>query len=243
MKFDFDPAVAKEVWVEEAIMYSNIKRWCEKNKANGKHYYDGYYRTYNSMEAFCKLFTFWTFDQIRRILKNLEDKKYIKTWEYNTNKYDRTKWYTPLVDFQHSICVNPQMDLSEPTNDITYTDNKPNNKTYRGNFYPPTLEEIVDYCKSRGNEVDPEKRYNFYASKWRMVGKNKMVNRRAAVRTREKKKDIDEIFQEYKKSQEDITPETKPIVWKSFIDKYWKDKMQKVLDKVNEWIGTFIANL
>lgn len=243
MKYDFDPVIAKDVWVEEAIMYSNIKWWCEKNKANGKHYYDGYYWTYNSMEAFCKLFTFWSKEQIKRIIYNLENKWYLKTWEYNSNKYDRTKRYAPLVDFQHLSVSNDTVGEVEWHTHITYTDNKPDNKTYRGGFHPPTLEEVIVYCNSRGNNVDPQKWWDFYASKWRMVWKNKMKDWHAAVRTWEKPKDLSEIVQEYRKSQEWITSETKAEVWQWFIKKYWKETMQKVLDEVNKWVGTFIFNI
>ncbi len=93
IKMRFDPVVAKKVGVEEAIMYSNIRYWCIKNKANKKHFNDGRFWTYNSIEAFCDLFPFWTEKQIRRILNNLIKKGYVKTGNYNKKGYDRTKWY------------------------------------------------------------------------------------------------------------------------------------------------------
>lgn len=51
---------------------------------------------------------------------------------------------------------------------------------------PPKQEEVIDYCKSRGKGVDPEKWFDFYTSKGWMVGKNKMKDWKAAVRTWEK---------------------------------------------------------
>ena len=51
---------------------------------------------------------------------------------------------------------------------------------------PPTLEAVREYCKERRNSVDPEKFYDFYASKGWMVGKNKMKDWKAAVRTWER---------------------------------------------------------
>ncbi len=53
-------------------------------------------------------------------------------------------------------------------------------------FMPPTLDEVTDYCRERGNRVDPEKWFDFYASKGWMIGKNKMKDWKAAVRTWEK---------------------------------------------------------
>lgn len=50
-------------------------------------------------------------------------------------------------------------------------------------FKPPTLEEVQAYCKERNNKVDPNKWYDFYLSKAWMIGKNKMRDWKAAVRT------------------------------------------------------------
>jgi len=53
-------------------------------------------------------------------------------------------------------------------------------------FTPPKVEEIAEYCKSRGNKVDPERFWNFYESKGWVIGKSKMKNWKAAVHTWEK---------------------------------------------------------
>lgn len=53
-------------------------------------------------------------------------------------------------------------------------------------FAPPTLEEVTAYCRERGNKVDPQKFVDFYTMKGWMVGKNKMKDWRAAVRTWER---------------------------------------------------------
>lgn len=54
------------------------------------------------------------------------------------------------------------------------------------NFSPPTLQDIREYCIERNNNVDPETFFDFYESKGWMVGKNKMKDWKAAVRTWEK---------------------------------------------------------
>jgi len=53
-------------------------------------------------------------------------------------------------------------------------------------FIPPTLEEVVAYCQERNNGVDPQKWYDFYSAKGWMIGKNKMRDWKAAVRTWER---------------------------------------------------------
>ena len=54
-------------------------------------------------------------------------------------------------------------------------------------FQKPSLDDIREYCISRGNQVDPEQFFNFYESKGWMVGKSPMKDWRAAIRTWEKR--------------------------------------------------------
>jgi hypothetical protein len=50
-------------------------------------------------------------------------------------------------------------------------------------FVPPSLEEVQAYCSERGNGIDAQAFIDFYASKGWMVGKTKMSDWKAAVRT------------------------------------------------------------
>lgn len=50
-------------------------------------------------------------------------------------------------------------------------------------FAPPPLQEVSEYCKERNNGVNAQKFLDFYTSKGWMVGKNKMKDWRAAIRT------------------------------------------------------------
>ena len=61
---------------------------------------------------------------------------------------------------------------------------KRNNK--RNIFVPPTIQEVADYCLERHNTVDPEKFVSYYESNGWMVGRNKMKDWKAAVRTWER---------------------------------------------------------
>lgn len=51
---------------------------------------------------------------------------------------------------------------------------------------PPNIEDVKSYCKERKNDVDPERWFDFYSAKNWMIGKNKMKDWKAAVRTWEK---------------------------------------------------------
>lgn len=50
-------------------------------------------------------------------------------------------------------------------------------------FAIPTLEEVTTYCTERANKVNPERFISHYESNGWMVGKNKMKDWKAAVRT------------------------------------------------------------
>lgn len=54
---------------------------------------------------------------------------------------------------------------------------------------PPSLEEVTAYCNERHNNVDPQQFIDFYESKGWYVGKTKMKDWKACVRTWEKRKE------------------------------------------------------
>jgi hypothetical protein len=53
-------------------------------------------------------------------------------------------------------------------------------------FHPPTIEQVIDFCKERKNRVDPEKWFHHYESNGWLVGKNKMKSWKSAIITWEK---------------------------------------------------------
>lgn len=53
-------------------------------------------------------------------------------------------------------------------------------------FVPPTPEEVNTYCRERNNGIDGKEFCDFYASKGWMIGKSKMKDWKAAVRTWER---------------------------------------------------------
>lgn len=59
-------------------------------------------------------------------------------------------------------------------------------KQKRKRFLPPTVEEVKAYCLERKNNVNAEKFIDYYTSNGWQVGKNKMKDWKAAVRTWEK---------------------------------------------------------
>ena len=53
-------------------------------------------------------------------------------------------------------------------------------------FKKPTLEEVETYCKERNNGINAQNFIDFYESKDWMIGKNKMKDWKACIRTWER---------------------------------------------------------
>jgi hypothetical protein len=88
--------------------------------------------------------------------------------------------------------IRPQMDDTcglnsrSRSNAQVEDDNPPTPHKGGERFSPPTFAEVRDYCQGRGNAVDPQAFVDFYASKGWMIGKNRMKDWQACVRTWEK---------------------------------------------------------
>ena len=77
-----------------------------------------------------------------------------------------------------SSVVEDSVEGDPPTDAHTPPD--PPKKTV---FKPPTLEEVKAYCLERGKGVNPERWHNYYTANGWMVGRTKMKDWKAAVRT------------------------------------------------------------
>jgi len=111
----FDTGLAEKYGVTEAIILQNLIFWIEHNKANNKNFNDGHYWTYNSVRAWCELFPYLTSKKIRGALDRLEKEGVIKSGNYNKAGYDKTKWYTVLLE----PLPKGQMDLPKKANGFT----------------------------------------------------------------------------------------------------------------------------
>lgn len=198
--------VAEEVGVNAAILLQSIKWWCEKNKANGRHYHDGLYWTYNSAKAWGDLYPYLGKSAIGTALRKLEERGYIKTGNYNKSAYDRTKWYAITEDglslFGESIYRKSEMEEREIGNGfqengqpipVTEQMNTSVTKTDGGKpirtkaFERPTVEEVRAYCEERRNGIDPQHFIDYQEARgWRLKGGQPVKDWKAVVRTWER---------------------------------------------------------
>lgn len=84
----------------------------------------------------------------------------------------------------------PNAEIAEPNANVNVNDNVNANVNDKEigdkrakRFIPPTLTQVQEYCAEKGYGIDCERFIDFYESKGWMIGKNKMKDWKAAVRT------------------------------------------------------------
>ncbi|WP_417406211.1 DNA replication protein [Holdemanella biformis] len=93
--------------------------------------------------------------------------------QYSKDKNSIDKYSIDKSSIDKEIYVQPEV--------ATPPELTPKKKTSR--FLPPTEEEVKQYCLENGYTLDAQRFVDFYECKGWMVGKNKMKNWKAAVRT------------------------------------------------------------
>lgn len=175
MEHSFDIDIAKEYGVNCAILLKYIWFWIEKNKANGKHEYEGKFWTYNSVKAFEELFPYMSGKAIRTALQKLEDDGLIETGQFNEKSYDRTKWYciTPKGQMHLSKRANGSSQKGKPIPDIYTVNNNvsvSNTYSFSNNSNVNNLRYILnnnlhsdtDYLKDNKNLYESIKEWMIY---------------------------------------------------------------------------------
>ena len=104
----------------------------------------------------------------------------------NGTKGGRPKTKTKPNENQKETKVKPNENVNENDN-VNNNDNIKENIIKEKNFKKPTFEEVKEYCNERNNDIDAQRFIDFYESKNWMIGKNKMKDWKACVRTWEQK--------------------------------------------------------
>lgn len=113
--------------------------------------------------------------------KNKENAE--KRWQQkNATAHDRMPNDAKNADNDNDSVIDRDNDIELSKDNIKKEENIII-KEHVKRFNPPTFEEVLSYCNERRNNVDPQKWFDFYSSKGWMIGKNKMKDWKAAVRT------------------------------------------------------------
>ena len=109
MHHTFDVAIATRFGIAEAVFIENMRFWLLKNETENRNIHKGRAWTYNSAKAFARLFPYLSATQIHRITTKLEEEGVLLVDNFNSNTYDRTKWYSLsdemlFADLQNGTC-------------------------------------------------------------------------------------------------------------------------------------------
>ena len=139
------------------------------------------------------------------VIKHWRINNYLRSDRYQSTTYLEEKESLVLDEknayTEKDKCVGiPSIGIPSIGKDSIVKDSIDNNIGGK-KFTPPTVEEVKEYCKERNNTVDPETFINFYESKGWFVGKNKMKDWKAAVRTWERNRKTESTpYETYKKT-------------------------------------------
>ena len=159
----------KKLTPNAKLLYAEITALCNMN---GK--------CTASTQYFCNLYEVSKVS-IQKWLKILQDHNYIK----RVNIY---KLGSKQIEARVITLVNiPSKEKFTDNTNINITNTNLTDSNKKAFFKKPTLDEVKDYCILRKNNIDAEAFIDFYESKNFMIGKNKMKDWKAAVRTWERR--------------------------------------------------------
>ena len=161
---------SKKLTPNSKLLYAEITALCNMN---GK--------CTASTEYFCKLYEVSRVS-IQKWLKVLEDNNYIK--RVNIYKQGSKEIETRVITLVNTPCKEK---LTDNINAKAYTNNNLTDSNKKALFKKPTINDVKNYCNLRKNNIDAEAFYDFYESKDWKIGKNKMKDWKACVRTWERR--------------------------------------------------------
>lgn len=154
-----------------------------------------------------------TQDEVRTAIKHLIQTHEVTKQSFSKYTVFTVKNYDAFQNFPSKVTCNSQpipklFPTIEEYKEIKNI-KKEEPKGSKKKFEPPSVEEVRAYCSSRRNTVDSQAFVDFYTSKGWMVGKNKMKDWKAAVRTWERNDNRkigsrNSSFKSFQKSQYDF---------------------------------------
>ena len=134
------------------------------------------------------------------VIKHWRIHNYIRKDMYHETKYkeekdmlglDENNAYTMSVtNYETNLLQGCNETVTSPSTQVRLGKDRLGKDSIEGKsraFTAPSLYEISAYCRERNSSVDPQRFLDFYESKGWMVGKNKMKDWKAAIRTWEQR--------------------------------------------------------
>lgn len=176
------PRTRREAW-EDILMHVNYTD--KKILIRGQLYECGRGQSLYSLETWASLFN-WSKQQVRTFFDLLQNDKMIKI--------EGLQYTTRLTVCNYEYYQSEQHTNNTPITHGQHADNTPATPTKESkegkevkNIIPPTLEMVTAYCKERKNNIDPQYFIDWNQARGWIVGRNKMKDWQAAIRTWEQK--------------------------------------------------------
>ena len=123
------------------------------------------------------------FDSGVCVIKDWRIHNYIQSDRYKETLYLKEKSNLKLEDNNmYTLCIQ-----NGDTGKVSIGKNSIDNNKETISFKKPTIEDIKNYCNERKNTINPNNFYDFYESKNWFVGRNKMKDWKACIRTWEQR--------------------------------------------------------
>jgi uncharacterized protein YdaU (DUF1376 family) len=121
----------------------------------------------------------------------IEQEQYIEMQREKGKKRADQRWHNNIATATNRLQPEgqPEGQPKDGSSSSSSIKKKEFNKKEKISQIPPPIEDVIAYCKERNNGVDPQKWFDAYQAKGWMIGKSKMVDWKAAVRTWEKPND------------------------------------------------------
>lgn len=84
------PTLACTIGLNEAIVLQQIHYWLNSSQ----NFFENRHWVYNSVTDWQEQFPFWSESTIKRVLANLEKLNVVFTGNFNSDAWDKTKWYS-----------------------------------------------------------------------------------------------------------------------------------------------------
>ena len=160
---------SKKLTPNAKLLYAEITALCNMN---GK--------CIASTEYFCRLYEVSRVS-IQKWLKILEDNNHIR--RVNIYKQGSKEILSRVI----TLVNTPSKEKFTDNTNINITNTNLTDSNKKALFKKPTLDEVKNYCILRNNNIDAEAFIDFYESKNWQIGKNKMKDWKACVRTWERR--------------------------------------------------------
>ena len=144
--------------VQKALRSLLDKVFIEKNETDNNGVKQCRYRVYNKVDGGMQQSCIWCATKLHGGMQQSCPNNIDNNNIYNTP-------YTPYSTTLRMEC-SPQGELPPTHNEKESGENEEKPKK-KNRFIPPTLDEVIAYCQSRGNVVDAKRIYDYYtASDW-----------------------------------------------------------------------------